>query len=437
MIGETSVTELFSANQAVGRSYGKLPAIRTRKSSDFLDATSRDRVAEPTTLFDSKLVYNKDGVMWHEQLNGVGAAAAHLPDEAAVDLTVGTASGEYAFRQGRNVYVFISGKSYISVMGVKFTAPEDNLVQRVGLFTDDNGMFFEVLGSVVSVVVRSKVTGSVFGDKASRAQWNLDKLDGSGSPDNPSGISVDFTKAQILVIDYTWESVGYVRFGVLVQGGLHYVHEHNHANIYNGAIFSTPDLMPRYEIRNTGITTKSNTLKQFGSSVVCEGSYLPVGRQNSIGNGITLRSISTTLSPIFAIRQRTTFSGIANRKIARWLSADFLVDADAHFEIRHVSEPGTITGDWSDFDTADSSVEYSVNISAVASGDAHIIDSGYISAGQGKATGSASRKPQFVNHHDLMTQNYDVDNSELIVIYAATISGTGNAGASLVWVELK
>jgi len=72
-----------------------------------------------------------------------------------------------------------------------------NLRQRVGYYGAANGIFLELENAVLSFVKRSSITGSVVETKVAQANWNVDKLDGTG----PSGITLDITKAQILFSD--------------------------------------------------------------------------------------------------------------------------------------------------------------------------------------------------------------------------------------------
>jgi len=426
--------ESFSINQAVDRGYGKLPVVRTRKDDAYLDAFGRDRTSEPFGVFDSKLTYGDEGLLWHTLINGAGASSVHLPIESAVRLRIGTVSGEYAFRQGQRLYGYTPGKSHLIILTGKFTTGKENLIQRIGYFDDNNGVFFEVDNTTVNVIVRSSATGSIIPNPKSQSEWNLDRLDGSGEPHNPSGLELNYTKTHIFIIDFQWLGVGRVRFGFNIDGHVVYCHEFNHANTLDQVYMATPDVTPRYEIRNVGTTSSISDMKQLCSSVISEGGYRPLGSQLSVSNGTTLRATSTTLAPMLAIRQKTTFNSIENHRIAQWVSANAFVDSNSYFEIRHYHEPTTVTGTWADVDTDGSSVEVSKDISVIT-GDYHVLDSGYISSGQGSAAGSGGVESYIQNLHSLFVQNYDATNSEIVAVYTATLTGTGEAGVSLTWNE--
>lgn len=426
--------ESFSINQAVDRGYGKLHSVRIRKDDTYLDAFGRDRSSEIKGLFESKLTYSDNGTLWHPLTNGVGASLTYVPAEAAVKLAVGTVSGEYAFRQGQRLYGYTPGVSHVVFMTGKFDVGKDNLVQRIGYFNDNDGPFFEVDGTTVNVVIRSSTSGSPVPDIKPQSEWNLDRLDGSGEPHNPSGIKLDYTKTQIFVIDFQWLGVGRVRFGFNIGGRTIYCHEFNHANSLDVVYMATPDVTPRYEIRNTGVTASASTLVQLCCSVNGEGGGSGLGTQLSTSNGIAVRVTGTTLAPLLAIRQKTTFNSIENHRLAEWLSSNVFSSDNIYVEIRHYHAPSGITATWADVDTDSSSVERSIDISTIA-GDYHVLDSGYVSAGQGSSAGSGQRSVSRKNFHSLFVQNYDATNSEVIVVFVATITGAGTAGASLTWDE--
>ena len=76
--------------------------------------------------------------------------------------------------------------------------------RRVGIFDDDNGIFLEDDEGTIKAVIRSNATGTPVNTKVSQTSWNIDAMDGSGR----SGITIDWTKSQILTIDYEWLEAG-------------------------------------------------------------------------------------------------------------------------------------------------------------------------------------------------------------------------------------
>lgn len=219
------------------------------EDSPSVDAFGRWRSSEPANLFDSKQLYDNAPLFWDDaETSGSGTSSAHSADEAATTISVGASTAGTRVRQTYRWFNYLPGKSQLISMTFSEMATSTGITKRVGQFNDDNGLFLQSAEGTVSVVRRSHVTGSPVDTAVNQANWNLDTMDGNG----PSGITVDFDKTQILVIDYQWLGVGRVRFGFNIGGVAYYVHEMNHANDLSVVYMSTPNLPLRYEIANDG-----------------------------------------------------------------------------------------------------------------------------------------------------------------------------------------
>ena len=119
-----------------------------------------------------------------------------------MDLSVTSTSGASALRETTKVFSYQPGKSLLIMNTFVMAASANGLVQRVGYFGNDNGIYFQMDGDTISFVERSIVTGTLVNTVCARSSWNGDKLDGSG----PSGITLDLTKAQIMWLDIEWLS---------------------------------------------------------------------------------------------------------------------------------------------------------------------------------------------------------------------------------------
>lgn len=233
------------------------------------DAFGRTRVSNPVTLFDSQNRYY-DGQQFTTATTGSGSLTYNA-DGSNFTLAVGTASGDKVVRQTRRTMLYQPGKSLEVLNTFAFATLQTNLRQRVGYFTEDNGIFFEANGSTLSMVIRSSVTGSVVENRVAQADWNQDSFDGTGS----SGITLDPTKVQIFWMDIEWLGVGSVRTGFVINGVFYICHVFNHANEISNVYMTTATLNPRYEIENTGVTSASSEMLQICSTVISEGGYTP------------------------------------------------------------------------------------------------------------------------------------------------------------------
>ena len=166
--------------------------------------------------------------------------------------------------------------------------------QRVGYFTDKNGVYFEADGTTLYLVIRSSASGAVVEERVAQASWNTNTLKTGVSP-NPTGINLDPTLTQIFWCDVEWLGVGNVRAGFIINGQFIVCHTFQHANqAGNTKVYmTTATLNPRYEITNTTATDGSRTMKQICSTVISEGGYNPSTTINYISSGIQPTRLST------------------------------------------------------------------------------------------------------------------------------------------------
>lgn len=353
-------------------------------------------------------------------------------DTASVILTTGIGSTDRATRQSHRFHAYVPGKSQLVLMTFMMGAAKTNVVRRVGYFDDNDGLFFEQNGTVdVAVVRRTSTSGSVVDNRIVQADWNLDTLDGNG----PSGIVLDLLKAQILVIDFQWLGIGRIRYGFDIGGVIVYVHEILNANKLDTVFMRTPTLPTRYEILNSGTTARQSTMKEICCSVASEGGYNLPGYEFSVSRGIVNRAV-TSLTPILAIRLKNEFpSGENNRRTAKFLNAGVITETnDAHFYIRHIHEAVDITATWLAVEGG-SSVEYSLDISALTGRPEHTIENIDAPTGQANKAQSDAVSGEFINFHGFISQNITSDNSQMFVIYAEPTSGTANVRGHITWIE--
>ena len=223
------------------------------------DAFGRLRSANPETLFDSKFVYDKMPSLWDEKIHGAGTST-YDQSNACINMTV-SGSSQSVTRQTKSYFNYRTGKSQLFVFTGILGSAVSNLTRRIGAFDSNNGLFFELQDSTLSVVVRKNGTDT----KISQSSWNIDKLDGTSD----SRITLDLSRVQIFVIDYQWLGAGQVRFGFYIDDRLHYCHAKYHANRSTSVYTSNPNYPIRYEISSTG---GSGTLVQICSSAMSEGS---------------------------------------------------------------------------------------------------------------------------------------------------------------------
>jgi hypothetical protein len=305
---------LISASGIVTLSCFTVPSYSTNRTvvnfdRSHLDAFSRLRTSSPVALFDSQNTSGSQPLLWENSLTG-DATATYSNNRASVSLATGTASGDIAIRQTRQYFRYQSGKSQNILMTGVVGSAVSNTTKRWGHFDANNGLFFEQDGDGLYIVRRSFVTGLAVDTRVEQANWNIDRLDGSGA----SGITLDITKSQIFTIDFEWLGTGSVRFGVFIDGTPYFCHQIRNANIIDSVYMSSPNLPVRFEIRNSD-TSVGGTLEQICTAVMSEAGFeedrgFLFSASTPIA-GISASSGSRT--SIVAIRPATNIYGNTNR----------------------------------------------------------------------------------------------------------------------------
>jgi hypothetical protein len=173
-----------------------------------LDAFGRLRVSNPVTLFDSQNRYI-DGDQF-SNITATGGNVVYVANESSFNLNVSAASGSSVIRQSKTVQGYQPGKSLLIMNTFAMATLKANCRQRVGYFTADNGIYFEAVGTVLNLVIRSSATGSIVEERIPQAQWNGNTL--------LSGTVLDPTLTQIFWCDVEWLGVGNVRTGFVING---------------------------------------------------------------------------------------------------------------------------------------------------------------------------------------------------------------------------
>ena len=307
-----------------------------------LDAFGRLRVSNPVTLFDSQNRYI-DGQQFSTSLTGSGTRT-YVQDESSFNLTVGAGTTDGVYTQSKTVQAYQPGKSLLVMNTFAMAAIQSNLVQKVGYFTEQNGIYFEQ-SDALYFRIKSNASGSPTIDSAYQPNWNGDTLDGSGGPNNPSGILLDPTLVQIFWCDIEWLGVGNVRCGFVINGEFIVCHTFQHANMpSNTTVYmTTATLNPRYEIYKTGAGT-GGTMKQICSTVISEGGYNPSTSINYVSNGTSVTRIGSanTVTSLCSIRLNPAYPDA----VVVPAQLDILL-VDVRYGQFQLIENATFTASWS------------------------------------------------------------------------------------------
>lgn len=271
------------------------------------DAFGRLRVSLPITLFDSTFVYGKNEYQYEYVTAGTGTAS-HSAQYASVIMTA-TATNDSCTIQSRPYIPYTPGKSQMVVMTFNGTAIQTNVTKEIGYGDDNDGIFLQLVDTDAYAKFVIRNYGSETESVAQDSPWNIDPMNGTG----PSGIDLDWTKIQILVIDLQWLGAGRVRVGFDIDGLVYWAHEFKHANSFSSVYMRTAALPVRWKITNTLGTALGQLV------AICATAFSEGGGDESHGYTFAANSTlagiasSATARAILSIRPAGTLQGVVNR----------------------------------------------------------------------------------------------------------------------------
>ena len=405
-----------------------------------LDAFGRQRVSEPFTIADYKVPYGIGGEFYVVQAGG--GTASPVANEASIRLTVSTGAGDYVYVQTRMYHQYQPGKSQLVLFSFKLNGQEPGAIKRLGLFDDRNGAFLEYDGDgSLSFVERRYVTGSAVDHQFARANWNVDKCDGTG----PSGFNIDVSKTQLLFIDYQWLGVGRVRMGFVHDGAYIVAHEVYHSNSLSTAYWSLPSLPLRGEIRNDSNLGGATTMDLICGSVQAEGGYSESGNDFSAFTSVRAIGNPPATLPVAAIRLANSFGGYPNRLTVRLGEVNCYSQTggyrlDIYRLASHTQLSSTDVGGivWTPANAL-SGVEYTSNVTTYTpAATDELIESFFVVAGGGvsRPVSNGVQNPSAARL-TYIAQNYDSTNSMAFLCRATSLGNGADAALTLQWRELQ
>lgn len=277
------------------------------------------------------------------------ATLTYESDQRAIILdTNSTTSGDLVTRQSHLYHPYQPGtmSKVMQTLSVG-DAGKAGVRRRWGYFDDENGLFWELDGTTLYVVVRSNTTGSVVDTRVAQGDWNRDELDGS------TNFDLDITKTNLYWLDFQWLGVGVCRFGIYEEDGRKttahvFQNPNNEVNPY----MRQGTLPIRYECENIGTPASSSELKAVCAVVQLAGT---IKRQFS-SFGATCPSATPVAFgdgevPVMSIRPKATFNGLVNHALT--IPEEFHVISDPNtssgiFNVRirnnSFTQGGTFTG---------------------------------------------------------------------------------------------
>lgn len=247
------------------------------------DVFGNQKVSAYVTQLDVKFTQDDSPLLVDYITSGTGAVS-RVAAKASMELTTAAAS-DYVIMKSFQSLAYFSGKGAKLIETFAKFNSQTNVTKRIGYFTSTtvapydsgrDGLWLESDGSDVYVV--TAVNGTEV--KVASGSWD-DPLDGTGA----SGKTVDWTKSQILQVDFGWLGYNVVQWCIVIDGELIMFHESKHANVIDAPYMSQSNHPMRWEIRQTGAGSgiMQVTCSTFGS----QGGADDIGKVLSANNGST------------------------------------------------------------------------------------------------------------------------------------------------------
>jgi hypothetical protein len=387
------------------------------------DAFGRLRVSNPLTIFDSTNVMSKND-LFDEATVGASSTVTYSTDKSTVNLNVDTPSSSYVIRQSKRVMTYQPGKSLLNLNTFVMDAAQTNLAQRVGMFDNDNGIYFEKTGSTLRWVRRTSTSGSSVDNPVAQSSWNGDKLDGTGA----SGYTLDTTKACIMFMDFEWLGMGSVRCGFVIDGKFIVAHTFLNANNLDTVYMRTANLPIRYMIIALDTLDSTATLQQVCSTTMIEGGYAPGGIRQSIGTaslaGVNLTTAGTYYNlATIRIKSGRPYAVIVPIDIA----ASAISNSDFQIELRLNATPSTAFS----YTSYSDNVEYDLTGTTTITGGT-VVGQAYLS---GKGANSLQFQQDGFNFDYQLGQTIS-GTSDTLTLCAKGASNGDDICGTIKWVDL-
>lgn len=310
--GNAISTQVFSNNSFVSSSNPFPVSITSATGPDAnFEFTSKNRLKISTfeTIFYNTFQYGKETDVWDEALTNGGSATFNA-NTSSILMAVSNTVGSQVIRQTHNVQKYMPGRTSTLNFVIRMQIPVVGVRRRFGLFDTEDGAYFEDAGNnTYFCAIRSSFTGVPIDTRVERANWNGDRLDGTG----PSGITANPDALQMFGIEYEWYGAGSVKFTYNIAGKTYTIHTFNAANILNNPWSTTPFLPIRLELTNVTGAAGSHYMWQGSNSLLSEGAPekrgSPQNKMSPIG-GTTLTT-KDIFYPLLSIKMKpSTLRGI-------------------------------------------------------------------------------------------------------------------------------
>lgn len=413
------------------------------KDTGALDAFGRLRTSTPETIFNVQQQYNSAPLQMESGNTGTGVIPTHSANTRMTALSVTAGSGT-SFMQSHQYNPYQPGRSQFFAITFVVGTGVANTTVDIGYFDSNNGVILRQNGTTnLQLILRTSTSGSLSdANIVNQSVWNIDGLNVGLNTLNPSGKTLDITKAQIMVVDLQYLGMGRVRIGFDIDGVIYYVHEFKNANNLDVPYMQTATLPVGLLITATGSgATKTSYFKC--ATVQTEGGNLDLYGFNFSTPETSVTASSGARTHILSVRPKTTFNSITNRQLFQLLSINQITTGD-HPVFWELCVGATLGGvAWTDVNTTNSGIEYTSTIGTFTNlTNGVVIASGYTSgAGTGNSPPTVTVVPvlpiQSLKYPISLDRAGAVRTMGTLTLLVTGIGGTSATRASFNYKEIR
>lgn len=391
-------------------------AVLASLNDDFhLDAFGRLRVSDANTRLDVEFS-NDDQPLVMDKITAGGATIAHNATTRDVSLSIVGAGGTATATFG-------------SHNSVPYTPGNSQLIDITG--TMDYG---NIGGGAAYFFLRNNGNDT----EVAQADWL-----GAANV-----TSLDYTKSQILAIDFQSLKVGRLRLGFVRNGVPVFAHAFYNDNLRANGYWQRPNLPIAWKIynnasnqtvadmgyfdANNGIGLRyvlpvnaSAKLLAICATVKSEGGD-DIGRMKgfpfAFGNGATTKTVANSLIPLCSLQVQTTFNSIVNRTLVVPTGVAFVTDQPIYYQI--VLNPSLTNASFASLNANCSTFG---DVAATALSGGTVIGAGYAGSGGTRSGGVAVG----LTDRTLLSINYAGTVGDILTVAAIRATGTSAAAGAV------
>jgi hypothetical protein len=407
-----------------------LKQIITTTNDKQLDAFSNVLVALPAFVGGGQFTYDAQPLIYEQILAGDGTIVHDATERACIlSINTATGSGDKAIMQSYQHYRYQAGRAQQIFITFNFrdNTGVTNLTKFARYGDSTNAIGFELNETTKQVFIRTGTTAS--NQVVTQANWNVDKLDGTGE----SGYTLDTSKTQILVIDLQALYVGRVRVGFDIDGLVIWAHEFLNANVQAFPYIQTANLPIAVGMESSGTTATNDTMLFICACVLSRG-----GQEKIAGFGFSASASITagngTRTHVLSVRPKTTFNSITNRIEFALLDLEILNTGSNPVKWELCLGQALTTPTYNDVNTIYSAFEFSTG-AALSGSPAIVSASGFVNNAD-KGSGIVGRET--VNRYPItLNAAGAVRDLGTLTLLAQGIGGTAAIQAQMHWKELR